>query len=411
MAESAAATAASRGTNLRFAGEPLPINTNSAVETVATLIEKAVGSRATDIHIEPRRDGFNIRYRVDGFLYEVGRVDHTTGREIISRIKILADMDITERRLPQDGHYRFSTEVSEYDMRIATVPTNFGERMGIRLAEGGRLFTSLEDLGMSAEEVEIVDSFIAKPHGIVLATGPVGSGKTTTLYSCINKIDKGAVNVMTIEDPIEYVIPGANQIEVNYKVNFDFVYGLRAILRQDPNVILVGEIRDEETAKIAIRAGLTGMLVFSTLHANESVGSVTTLTNFNINRFLIANALVGSLAQRLVRQVCAHCAESIRNKKAAAEALNVAPKEISGFNLVRGTGCEACFNTGYRGRLGIFEIFQVTNKVRSLIMSGATEEQIRKQALDDGMRTLRDSGLAKLREGLTTVEEFVRVLG
>ncbi len=397
--------------SLRFAGEPLPISANSAVETVATLIEKAVQSRATDIHVEPRRDGFNIRYRVDGFLYEVGRVDHTTGREIISRIKILADMDITERRLPQDGHYRFSTEVSEYDMRIATVPTNFGERMGIRLAEGGRLFTSLEDLGMSEDEVALVDSFIAKPHGIVLATGPVGSGKTTTLYSCINKIDKQALNVMTIEDPIEYVIPAANQIEVNYKVNFDFVYGLRAILRQDPNVILVGEIRDEETAKIAIRAGLTGMLVFSTLHANESVGSVTTLTNFNINRFLIANALVGSLAQRLVRRVCEKCAEPIRNKKAAAEALHATPKDVAGFNLVRGTGCEQCFHTGYRGRVGIFEIFNVTPKVRSLIMSGATEEQIRKQATDDGMVTLRDSGFAKLRDGLTTVEEYVRVLG
>ncbi|MBZ0270719.1 GspE/PulE family protein [bacterium] len=390
---------------------PINFAATSTVDLVAELVQRAVASRATDIHIEPRREGMNIRYRVDGFLYEVGRVDHAIGREIVSRIKILADMDITERRLPQDGHFRFSARAAEYDMRISTVPTNFGERMEIRLAEGGRVFTTIEDLGISPEEVKLIHGFIAKPHGIVLATGPVGSGKTTTLYSCISKIDKNKVNVMTIEDPIEYIIAGANQIEVNYRVNFDFVHGLRAILRQDPNVILVGEIRDEETARIAIRAGMTGMLVFSTLHANDAVGSVTTLANFQINRFLIANALVGSIAQRLVRMICPDCRKEEKIDEATREMLGLSESEAKSFTASRGAGCEACLHTGYRGRTGIFEIFGVTPELRSLVMSGASEEALRKQALQQGMRTLRDSGLAKVREGVTTIEEFIRVLG
>jgi type II secretory ATPase GspE/PulE/Tfp pilus assembly ATPase PilB-like protein len=393
----------------------LEVNINaeagSAVEMVANLVEGAVTSRATDIHIEPRRDNINIRYRVDGFLYDVGQVNLQLGREIISRIKILADMDITERRLPQDGHFRFSADGADYDMRISTVPTNFGERMGIRLAEGGRAFTKIDDLGLSPAAADIASSFIQRPHGIVLATGPVGSGKTTTLYSFIAKINKSELNVMSIEDPIEYLIPGASQIEVNYRVNFDFVQGLRAILRQDPDVILVGEIRDEETAKIAIRAGMTGMLVLSTLHANDAVGSVTTLANFQINRFLIANALVGSLAQRLVRKICPNCSRPAKPGKTASESLHVEEEQLRGFKLRQGAGCEQCLQTGYVGRTGIFEIFNVTPKLRSMIMHGAPEEELRKVAVQEGLIPLREAGLEKLRDGVTTVEEYVRIFG
>jgi type IV pilus assembly protein PilB len=387
------------------------LKSESTVEVVAALIQQAVDTRATDIHLEPRRNGLDIRYRVDGFLYEVGSVDHATGREIISRIKILSDMDITERRLPQDGHFRFSTGSAEYDMRLATVPTNFGERMEVRLAEGGRVFTSIEDLGMTPEEVRAIDSFISKPHGIILATGPVGSGKTTTLYSCITKIDARSLNVMSIEDPIEYIIPGANQIEVNYKLNFDFVHGLRAILRQDPNVILVGEIRDDETARIAIRAGMTGMLVFSTLHANDAVGSVTTLSNFHINRFLIANSLVGSIAQRLMRKVCPKCSKPVKADAASADALRLSTKEMRGYTLRRGEGCEECFFTGYKGRTGVFEIFSMTPEQKPLVMGGASEEEIRQLALKQGLLSLRDSALLKVKKGITSAEEFARILG
>lgn len=394
---------------LRGRENNLNLASGSAVEMVASLVQMAVESRATDIHIEPRRSDTLIRYRVDGFLYQAAVTEPATGREILSRIKILADMDITERRLPQDGHYRFSTDEAEYDMRISTVPTHFGERMEIRLAEGGKVFSKIEDLGMTPEEVGLINSFVAKPHGIIMATGPVGSGKTTTLYSCVSRIDRAGMNVMTIEDPIEYIIPGANQIEVNYRVNFDFVHGLRAILRQDPNVILVGEIRDEETARIAIRAGMTGMLVLSTLHANDAVGSVTTLANFRINRFLIANALVGSIAQRLVRRICPECSTPVKLTEAMKKALHLT--STKGFEARRGTGCEHCLNTGYYGRTGIFEIFAVDNDIRSIIMNDGSEEQIRDAAEKKGMLNLRDAGLKKVREGVTTAEEFLRVIG
>lgn len=392
-------------------GRSIDLKLEDAVEMVATLVQKAVDYRATDIHLEPRRHGLNIRYRVDGFLYEMAKVEHRLGREIISRIKILADMDITERRLPQDGHFRFGTGKAEYDMRLATVPTNFGERMEIRLAEGGKVFTTIEQLGIGEKEMTLVDSFIRRPHGIVLATGPVGSGKTTTLYSCITKVDQQALNVMTIEDPIEYIIPGANQIEVNYKVNFDFVHGLRAILRQDPDVILVGEIRDDETAKIAIRAGMTGMLVLSTLHANDAVGSVTTLSNFQINRFLIANALVGALAQRLVRKICPYCSKPVKIDESGINTLSLPQKELKDFDIRKGEGCEHCFYTGYLGRTGIFEIFNVTENSRRLIMSGAQEEDIRDLALKEGLMSLKQAGLEKVKQGVTTVEEYIRVFG
>lgn len=389
----------------------IDLDVDSTVEMVAILVQKAVDYRATDIHLEPRRDGLRIRYRVDGLLYEAGTVDQQTGREVISRIKILADMDITERRLPQDGHFRFSSGEAQYDMRLSTVPTNFGERMEIRLAEGGKVFTSIDQLGFTKDDTQLIDSFISRPHGIVLATGPVGSGKTTTLYSCLSKVNRDALNILTIEDPIEYLIEGANQIEVNYKVSFDFVHGLRAILRQDPDVILVGEIRDEETAKIAIRAGMTGMLVFSTLHANDSVGSVTTLSNFQISRFLIANALVGSIAQRLVRKTCPHCAKPQKVDKTVRKALKMTSKQLTGFNLIKGAGCEHCFFTGYVGRTGIFELFNVTESGRSMIMNNASEDELKKKSIEDGLVPLKQACLQNVKEGITTVEEFVRVLG
>ncbi len=389
-------------TRLRIPG----INTSSAVELVSGLFASAASARATDIHIEPVIDGgARVRYRIDGICHSILGLNAGLYNEVIARIKVLADMDITERRRPQDGHIQGAS----HDMRVATVPAKGGEKVTLRLVNSGSVTMNLDLLGLEADALVTLREVATKPFGMVLATGPVGSGKTTTLYSCLNEIDRTQRHVMSIEDPVEFNLEGANQVEVNYALGFDFVRGLRALLRQDPDTVLVGEIRDEETARIAVRASMTGLMVFSTLHANESTGAVTTLRNFHIPSFLIANSLKGVVAQRLLRRICPSC--KTPHKVGAAEATAIGIKEFpKNFKAWRGTGCEQCMGSGYIGRIGVFEIFPVNETVRDMIQEESSEREIRTYALSQGMRSLQDDGLQKISEGITSLEEFHRVL-
>ena len=384
----------------------------SAVNLVRQLFEGALESRATDIHIEPGRDGSRVRFRIDGLCYPVMKMGAELAGEVVSRIKILAELDITEKRHPQDGHIKIGIQGQEYDMRIATVPSKHGEKIGVRLVYSGRVMKRMDDLGLDAEDYRKVKRFLAKPHGLILATGPVGSGKTTTLYSCLNEIDRDSNHIMSIEDPIELELPGANQVEVNYKLGFGFAEGLRALLRQDPNVILIGEIRDEETARIGVRASMTGLLVFSTLHTNDAPGAVTTLYNFHLPTHLIANSLVGVIAQRLLRRICPHCRTPYKPTAEELKSLGLVGSEAAKVKqLFRGKGCPQCLHSGYHDRIGVFEVMAVTPALRELIQEEAGESRIRQHAIQEGMRQLGKDGLSKVLAGETTSEEFLRVLG
>ncbi|MCO4769846.1 MAG: type II/IV secretion system protein [Deltaproteobacteria bacterium] len=416
---------------------------NSPPDMARALMERATAVGATDIHLEPQREGMRARFRLDGILYNVAQLRGLMGEEVLSRVKVMADMDITERRKPQDGHIRVELHGDAYDFRIATVPTTHGERMSIRITAGAKEVPTLDLLNLDAEEDEKLHDFTRRSHGIVLACGPVGSGKTTTLYACLGEVDADQKNIMTIEDPVEIALPHVSQINVNYKIGLDFAKGLRALMRQDPNIILVGEIRDEETAKVAVRASLTGLLVLSTIHANSATGAVTTLYNFNIAPFLLATSLVGVVAQRLVRTICSECREVFEpepqtlnqagltdewltaNGYLVEVAAEPAPEPAEGEKpkrrrkkkpvvqrpvFHRGRGCDACFGTGYLGRRGIFEILDVTDDMRLAISERKPESLLKQMALDSGMRTLADAGRHRVVSGETTVEEFVRVL-
>jgi len=380
----------------------------SAVKIVQEIFEEAIEAKATDIHLDPKEAALCVRYRVDSVLADrlvIG--DRGVADEVLSRIKILADLDTTERRRPQDGHVRAKIGGAGYDMRIATVPTYNGERMAIRIADPGSVINDIHSLGLPDRELDVVTRLIKRPHGMVLATGPVGSGKTTTLYTCLRQLQGSSLNIMTIEDPVENQLQTANQISVNYRIGFDFVKGLRAILRHDPDVILVGEIRDEETARIAVRASLTGLLVFSTLHAHTAAGAVTALLNFGIPPFLLGNSVLGVVAQRLVRKVCPECRaeyEPIASELASA----TLPPDTK--TLVRGTGCPACQGTGYQGRTGIFEVLETNPDIRNLILERAPERKIQKAAVAQGMSLLHQGGRQKVLEGITTTAEMNRVL-
>lgn len=383
----------------------------SAVNLVRQLFEGALDSRASDIHIDPIPGGARVRFRIDGMLHEVMRMETELSVEVASRIKILADMDITERRRPQDGHISINIRGTEYDMRIATVPAKNGEKIAIRLVYAGNVMKPLGELGLIDEDYRKVQAFIKMPFGMILATGPVGSGKTTTLYSCLNEVDRVDRNVMSIEDPVEFDLDGANQVPVNYQLQFGFVEGLRALLRQDPDTILVGEIRDEETARIAVRASMTGLLVFSTLHTNDAPGAVTTLTNFHIPSHLIANSLVGVIAQRLLRRNCEHCTKSYTPARDELLSLGFSPQEATRVKrLYRGQGCPSCFQSGYHGRTGVFEVMAVTPALKDMILDGASEKRLRDAAIAEGMRTLARDGREKVRAGQISREEFLRIL-
>ena len=380
----------------------------SLVNLVNLIIFEAIEARASDIHIEPFEHEVKIKYRIDGILVEKAPSSKRLQAAIVSRIKIMADMNIAERFVPQDGHIEFMGKNGKIDIRVSTVPTVFGEAVELRLLDRTASLISLADLGMNAETLEGFSKCLRKTHGIVLVTGPTGSGKTTTLYAALNKIYSPGVKMITIEDPVEYQLDGINQMPVNVKRGLTFATGLRHILRHDPDIIMVGEIRDRDAADIAIRAALTGHLVFSTLHTNDAPGAVTRLIDMGVEPFLLASSLEGILAQRLVRKICPKCKEPYRPDEILLKSLNGAGKIESGSRFYHGAGCNECNQTGMTGRVGMFELLRITGNLRELIATRPTTEQIAREAPADHISMVHD-GIAKVLQGITTPEEVFRV--
>jgi type II secretion system protein E len=378
------------------------------VRLVNLLIENAVTSGASDIHIEPFEDNFRVRYRIDGMLFDAEASPKRLKAAITSRIKIMAELNIAERRLPQDGRIRMSLQGRRLDIRVSTIPTIHGESVVMRLLDRAAILLPFERLGFDARTERHVQRLIHLPHGMMLVTGPTGSGKTTTLYAALDKINAPSQKIITIEDPVEYQLPGVNQIHVKPKIGLTFAAGLRHIVRQDPDVIMVGEIRDPETADIAIHAALTGHLVFSTLHTNDAPGALTRLLDMGTEPFLVASVLEGVLAQRLVRLVCPACQAPYDPEPKELQALRVeaVPREAT---LVRGKGCPDCRGTGYRSRTGIYEFLPMTEELRSMMLRKAPGHELRQRAIVEGMTTLRQDGWRKCCAGLTTIDEVLRV--
>jgi general secretion pathway protein E len=391
--------------DLLDADEEAPI-----IKLINSLLFQAVKDRASDIHIEPFERDLTVRFRIDGILYDIISPPKRFQPVIISRVKIMAGLNIAEKRLPQDGRIRIKLAGKDVDIRVSTVPTAYGERVVMRLLDRSATILQLNELGLNGHKLELVDTLIHQSHGIVLVTGPTGSGKTTTLYAGLSRINTTDKNIITIEDPIEYQLHGVGQIQVNPKIELTFASGLRSILRQDPDVIMVGEIRDAETAKIAIQAALTGHLVFSTLHTNDSCGAITRLIDMGIEPFLVASSVIAVMAQRLVRRVCPSCREPYRPSVEELRQLGLSADRLEGATVYRtGPTCPDCKHTGYRGRLGIHELLVVDDEVRNLTMKAADSASIRRVAAAKGMNSLREDGSEKVLAGLTTVEEILRV--
>jgi len=378
------------------------------IKLVNLMLHQAIQDRASDVHIEPFENQTRIRYRIDGVLHEASTPPKRLHPAIVSRVKIMADMNIAERRLPQDGRIRLRFSGRQIDMRVSTVPTLFGEGVVIRLLDKSVGLMELEDLGMPAAALSKFGAVIRKPHGIILVTGPTGSGKTTTLYAALSRITSPERKVITIEDPVEYQLPGANQINVRPGIGLTFASGLRHIVRQDPDIIMVGEIRDRETADIAIHAALTGHLVFSTLHTNDSAGALTRLLDMGIEPYLVASSVVAVLAQRLVRLICAECKQPATLDAVALAELGTAPGERETFAACRGLGCDHCRSTGYLGRTAVVELLPIDEQVRSQVLAKASASQIKQLAVAAGMTTLLADAREKVRAGRTTVEEVLR---
>ncbi len=376
------------------------------IRMINALLTQAVRENASDIHIEPFETRSAVRFRVDGTLKDVIEPHRALHAAMVSRIKIMAELDIAEKRLPQDGRITLRLAGKPVDVRVSTLPTGHGERIVLRLLDkdAGRL--ELTRLGMEAETMKAVDTLIRQPHGIVLVTGPTGSGKTTTLYAALSRIDATVTNVMTVEDPIEYDLDGIGQTQVNPRIEMDFARALRAILRQDPDVIMIGEIRDLETAQIAVQASLTGHLVLATLHTNDTASSITRLTDMEVEPFLLSSSLLGVLAQRLVRRLCPDCRESYQ-PDAIEQAMFETDTPLA--QLYRPSGCPACGNSGYRGRSGIYELLKVDEGMRHLIHDRSSEQALRDYATQHGMRSLRQDGMRLVASGLTSLEELLRV--
>ena len=377
------------------------------IRFVNLLIREAHEARASDIHLESTRQGLRVRYRVDGVLTDVPAPPKEKQAAVVSRIKLLADLDIAERRVPQDGRIRLRLEERELDLRVAIIPTLYGESVVLRLLDRGGRPVSLDELGMPADVHEQFGRLALRPHGILLATGPTGSGKTTTLYAALGLRDAAAEKVVTVEDPVEYHLEGVTQIPIQRKAGVTFAAALRSILRQDPDVLMVGEMRDSETAEVATQAAMTGHLVFSTLHTNDALSAITRLIDLRIEPYLVAGTLEAALAQRLVRKVCSECREPYRPDPQVAALL--AHQPIGAISLMRGRGCIACRQTGYRGRTGIFELLVMTDELKQAITRVEPITRLREIARAQGMRTLREDGWAKARAGITTVEEVLRV--
>ena len=377
------------------------------VRLVNLLIEEAVAAEASDIHIEPTEDNLRVRYRIDGVLYDLEAPPRRLQAAVTSRIKLMAELNIAERRLPQDGRIRMTLNGRRVDIRVSTVPTVHGESIVMRILDRSSVFLPFDRLGFSPEVATVFTRLIGQPNRILLVTGPTGSGKTTTLYAALDKINSPEKKIITIEDPVEYQLKGINQIAVRPRIGLTFASGLRHIVRQDPDVVMVGEIRDRETAEIAIHGALTGHLTLSTLHTNDAPGAITRLQDMGVEPYLIASVLSGVLAQRLVRRVCQHCRVPYEPDPADLVALGV--QDGRDARLVRGQGCEQCRTRGYRGRVGIYELLVVTEAIRSLILQKAPTHEIQRAAMQGGMVTLREDGWAKARAGLTTVEDILRV--
>jgi general secretion pathway protein E len=387
------------------------------IRLVNLLINRAVEQRASDIHIEPFENELKIRYRIDGVLHDIDSPPRRQQAAIVSRVKIMAKLNIAERRLPQDGRIKLRTMGKEIDLRVSTLPTLYGESVVMRILDRSSIVLDLEQLGFPADTLAELERLIVRPYGMILVTGPTGSGKTTTLYGALEKINSPDKKIITIEDPVEYQVSGVNQIHVKPQIGLTFANGLRSIVRQDPDVIMVGEIRDPETAEIAVQAALTGHLVFSTLHTNDAAGAVSRLLEMGVEDYLLASSLLGVLAQRLVRKVCPRCRAEVPHEEALIGAIDMTKAAAERFNNVavngapiyRAAGCEECSGTGYRGRSGIYELLLMNETIRDLILKHASADIIKNAAVEKGMRTLRDDGWLKVREGTTTVAEVVRV--
>ncbi|MEJ2745540.1 MAG: GspE/PulE family protein, partial [bacterium] len=382
----------------------------SAVRIVNLIILQAIKERVSDIHIEPFEKEIKLRYRIDGVLYDSPPPPKKMQAAIVSRIKIMSDLDIAERRLPQDGRFRVRAQGREVDFRVSCLPTSFGEKIVLRVLDRSGLDSlDIDKLGFHEQGLEEFKRALASPYGIILLTGPTGSGKSTTLYSALRVLNKPEVNIVTVEDPVEYQISGINQVSIKPDIGLTFAAGLRSILRQDPDVIMVGEIRDHETADIAIKSALTGHLVFSTLHTNDAAGAVTRLDDMGIEPFLISSSTLLVAAQRLVRRICKKCKKEL---DVPDEALTKAQmKRAPGEKIVlyHGTGCPECKNSGYSGRIALIETISIDDDIRNLIMTKATARQIKLAAMEKGMNTLRMVGLSRVKKGLTTLDEVMRV--
>jgi type IV pilus assembly protein PilB len=392
-------------------GDDESVDENSApiVKLVHIMIQEAVQLRASDIHIEPFEKRVRIRYRIDGVLMERDNTPRRLLASILSRIKILARMDIAERRRPQDGRIKVTVGDKELDLRVSVIPTNHGQSVVMRLLDKDNIKIGIRQLGLSEENYQVFQQLIRRPNGIILVTGPTGSGKTTTLYAALNALNRPDRKIITAEDPVEYYLPGINQCEVRHKIGLDFSRIIRSMLRQAPNIILVGEMRDEETASMGIQASLTGHLVFSTLHTNDAPSAVTRMVDMGVPNYLVASSVVAIMAQRLVRVNCSRCRTSTEISEAVLVAAGISPERAAEATFMRGKGCNHCQKGGYRGRIGIIELMRVTAIIRDLIFNNQSAEEIRKAAMGQGLKTLYQDGLMKVLSGVTTLEEIFRV--
>ncbi|MBI4212422.1 MAG: type II secretion system ATPase GspE, partial [Deltaproteobacteria bacterium] len=379
------------------------------IRLVNLVISRALESRASDIHIEPFERDLKVRYRIDGILHDVESPPKKLKAAIISRIKIMSKLNIAERRIPQDGRIKMRVLGKDVDLRVSTLPTMYGESVVMRLLDAGSVLLDLDTLGFSGHNLETFKKILNFKNGIILVTGPTGSGKTTTLYAALSRLNTNDVKILTVDDPVEYQLKGANQMQVNPKINLTFASGLRAFLRQDPDIIMVGEVRDRETAEIAIQASLTGHLVLSTLHTNDASSSITRLVDMGVEPFLVASAVIGIVAQRLVRTVCRDCGRQYTPEAEEILKIGLTPEDLKGKQLFRPIGCPNCMETGYAGRAGIHEVLTVTDAIRAELMKGSDATAIKKVAMSQGMRSLRDDAGAKVIQGLTTVAEVLRV--
>jgi type IV pilus assembly protein PilB len=379
------------------------------VKLVNLVITEAVQLRASDIHIEPFEDRVRIRYRIDGRLVERDNPPRRLLGAILSRLKILAKLDIAERRRPQDGRIKLTADGKDYDLRVSVLPTNHGQSVVMRILDKDNIKVGIRQLGLADSDFRQFKNLIRRPNGIILVTGPTGSGKTTTLYASLNELNRPDTKIITAEDPVEYYLAGINQVEIKHQIGLDFARVIRAMLRQAPNVILVGEMRDTETAQMGIQASLTGHLVFSTLHTNDAPGAITRMIDMGVPAYLVASSVIAVLAQRLVRVNCPKCKQPYQPLDTQIEAAGITPEMLQGATFMRGRGCSHCQKSGYKGRLGIFELMVMTNKIRELAFQGAATQEIRRAAVSQGMKVMFEDGIGKSLRGITTLDEVFRV--